>query len=216
MERVAEFVSRSQEAVVPEGLIIPGAGYRWPNATVSFCISPQLPDPQRVLDAIKHWEANTPIRFKNLGTLCNLHIGIVIEHVNFVPGNECSSAVGFQHTIQDIILAPGCLVGQVIHEIGHTVGLWHEQSRRDRDQYVTIHYDNIKPGQVHNFDQHVSDGQDIGVYDYSSIMHYEANAFAIDATKPTITTKPPGIPIGQRRGLSRGDIEAVRAMYPGP
>ena len=29
-----------------------------------------------------------------------------------------------------------------------------------------------------------------------------------------IVTKPPGIPIGQRNGLSAGDIAAVRMLYP--
>ena len=34
----------------------------------------------------------------------------------------------------------------VLHEIMHTLGFWHEQSRPDRDDYVTVFYENIKPG----------------------------------------------------------------------
>ena len=37
---------------------------------------------------------------------------------------------------QDITLGAGCTVGNCIHEIGHAVGLWHEQSREDRDAFL--------------------------------------------------------------------------------
>ncbi|MEO5711622.1 MAG: M12 family metallopeptidase [Nocardioidaceae bacterium] len=67
-------------------------------------------------------------------------------------------------------LAPGGTTGNAIHEIGHTVGMWHEQSRQDRDAFVTIHWANIQTGLEHNFNQHVSDGDNVGNYDYGSIM----------------------------------------------
>ena len=38
----------------------------------------------------------------------------------------------------------------------------------------------------HNFDQHISDGDDVGTYDYGSIMHYPRDAFSIDGSD-TIT-----------------------------
>jgi hypothetical protein len=39
-----------------------------------------------------------------------------------------------------------CLVfATVLHELLHKVGLWHEQMRYDRDDYITVKYDNIAP-----------------------------------------------------------------------
>ena len=97
--------------------------------------------------------------------------------------------------------------------MGHVVGLWHEQSREDRDTYVKILWENMQPDLTYNFTQNIYDGDDIGLYDYGSIMHYPTSGFSANG-KPTIETIPPGIPIGQRAGLSAGDIAAVKRMYP--
>lgn len=38
--------------------------------------------------------------------------------------------------------------GIVVHELGHVIGFWHEHTRPDRDEHVSIVRDNIQPGTI--------------------------------------------------------------------
>ncbi len=196
---------------VESGVIITGAQFRWKDCKIPYTIDAGLPNQARVTDAIAHWEANTPFRF-TLRTAANA--AQFPDWVTFRSSSGCSSSVGRQGGQQFVNLGDGCSKGNAIHEIGHTAGLWHEQSREDRDSFVTIHWDKIQPGLQHNFDQHISDGDDVGAYDYGSIMHYPRNAFSIDGSD-TITPIQAGAQIGQRTALSPGDIAAAKVLCPG-
>lgn len=189
---------------------ITGSQFRWPTCQVPYEIDPALPNQQRVTDAIAHWEVNTPIRFP-LRTAANQ--GQYPNWVRFTDAGGCWSMVGMQGGQQTISLGAGCGTGNAIHEIGHAVGLWHEQSREDRDLFVTIQWQNIQSGMAAQFNQHITDGDDLGAYDYGSIMHYPRTAFSSNGQDTIVPTDPAAV-IGQRNGLSAGDLAGVRALYP--
>ncbi len=198
--------SAASDENVLEGVVV--TGHRWTNGIIPYEIDSTLSNQNRVHGAIAHWEEFTIIRFVQR-TAANA--GQYPNFVRFRPAGGCSSSVGMRGGLQHINLASGCDLGNTIHEIGHTVGLYHEQSREDRDNWITVHADHITASHAHNFDQHITDGDDIGPYDYASIMHYPNKAFSKDG-QDTITTKG-GEPIGQRIGLSAGDIATVWHIY---
>jgi hypothetical protein len=108
-----------------------------------------------------------------------------------------------------------------MHEIGHAVGLVHEQQRRDRNSFVRILTKNIEEDRKGNFRMYPErSGMDVGSYDYDSIMHYGARAFGIQDSagrrRTTVQPKRPGASIGQRFALNRGDVNTVFHIYVSP
>ena len=182
---------------------------RWPDNTVYYSIDSNLSSKERVTDAIKHWEANTSLKFVQRTSQSN--------YVYFTTGSGCSSYVGMIGGRQNITLSTSCSTGNTIHEIGHAVGLWHEQSRVDRDKHITVHFQNIQSGREHNFKTYAengADGQEFTSYlDFGSIMMYSAFSFSSNG-QPTITKLNGSTYSVQRTALSAGDKEGINSMYP--
>lgn len=183
--------------------------YLWPKNIVPYQIDKNVYDATIIEDAIDHWRTSTTLQFVERKS--------ETDYVVFTAGSGCSSAVGRQGEKQYITVSSSCTVGNIIHEIGHAIGLWHEQARMDAEQYITIHQENIKTGKEHNFKSYIDLGYDGVAYtdalDFESIMMYDSYSFSNNG-HPTITKKDGSIFQSQRYYLSDNDLKGIAKMYP--
>lgn len=182
-------------------------GDLWPNNTVYYTINSNLPDKERVTQAIEYYHTYTNLTFIERTNQSN--------YIDFIyDANGCSSYLGMIGGRQPIRLANWGTKGNVIHEIGHAIGLLHEHSKVGRDQYVNIIEENIQNGTQHNFTEFSSSNPNTNGFDFESIMLYSSYAFSKNG-KATIVKKNGEVFNTQRSRLSEDDLEIINEIYPG-
>ena len=186
----------------------------WPNAVVPFYFSGSWTAAQKqvVYDAMAGYSDNSRLCFIERASA-----SYVLKISKFADNDDCiggSSTMGYVRTPY-IDLKESAINHEVVtHELGHTVGMGHEHARSDRDNYITINYNNIKPSYRSYYDKAYNLTFQTG-YDIYSIMHYKStticNELLYDPTIPVLTTKNGGYI--HNTVLSIGDILTVQKLY---
>uniref|UniRef100_A0A1I7ZIA6 Metalloendopeptidase n=1 Tax=Steinernema glaseri TaxID=37863 RepID=A0A1I7ZIA6_9BILA len=182
----------------------------WTDARIPYTISSQYTSFSRskIAEAMAEYSKLTCIDFAPKSAADQ-------DYIHIVPDDGCYSLVGRVGGKQPVSLGDGCIQkGIIIHELMHAVGFFHEQSRADRDDYITINWSNVESGLEDQFDKYSLNMIDhLGTaYDYTSVMHYASTAFSKNG-KPTIEPRKKNAEIGQRRGFSENDIYKINKLY---
>ena len=142
-------------------------GRRWP-LPIQYVTDERLLKISKAMEAIKasidELEGTTCLRFDNrTGNQTSLtnNTGYIFFHLDT---HSCNAYVGYHRGRNIINLAPPCFTkGLVLHEIGHGLGLYHEHSRPDRDEYITIIKANMERVLTFNLKGHLG-GENITLY----------------------------------------------------
>ena len=192
-------------------------GTVWPNGKVYYYIDSVFNNAQRaaIAKGIQEIEEKSCVRFEAATSATKNYIYITDDR--FCYSTHIGKRV--QQGRQDISLGrQGCVYhGIIVHEFMHALGFHHEQNRADRDQYVTINWNNIVPSARSQFTREPDSESHGSSYDYYSVMHYAKWDFSSNG-RQTITPKRQVSEsgcnsIGQRCGMSTEDAKQMNALY---
>ncbi|XXY46111.1 M12 family metallopeptidase [Sorangium sp. So ce269] len=225
-----------QIASADAALVRVGGDKFWPDSNFRFCFASDilgtLPPAWEatVRSSLANMRRRLPVTFTEIDCTPTGLPGAdptsyVLFKRDYDDSGANSSETGFAGGVEYIRFFDAPDERTATHEILHALGMYHEQSRSDRENYVNINGSCIDDDKDDNYDEK-DDSITSGVYDYKSIMHYQTGLWC-DSARPSwcmipngrggtvcaTITKKDGTPIEVNSEMSREDINSMFYMY---
>lgn len=167
----------------------------WPGGIIPYQFDSGItPQEQEIyLDGLREWELAANVKFIPHTTEANY----VLLRFFYQKGTNTYVVSG---TEPSILTIDSLARNQICHEAGHLLGFQHEHVRTNRDDYITVNFNNLQsgvdgegPGSGGISDLYVIDtnSTSFGAYDFESVMHYGRQLFAADPNVDVIDPLPP-------------------------
>lgn len=177
----------------------------WPNSTVPYLLPANHPRKNTIQKAIDYMNEHTNV--------CLVPRTNQKGYIEFISENGNWADIGYREERRRVSVQDDN-ISLVIHEVMHSLGFYHTHVRQDRDKYVTVNMSNVEKGQEHNFEKTDNPQSNLGVYDYTSCMHYWSGAFAAkEGTKTIVRKDGKTEEMGRLEGMSETDIANIAAVY---
>jgi len=189
----------------------------WPNGSIPYIFDSSLDDynQKEIIERVT--------QFLNESASLHFHPRKSDEdhYVVFKRGEQhCYANVGFRLGETIVSLSPRCGEKEIYHELLHVLGLFHEQNRPDRDDYIQVLWENIDEENWAQFEKFSVSSypfnlQDLNEFpfEFETIMLYDSKAFSNTTDYSMVTNDGTPFPNKLTRPTPT-DLARIKALYP--
>uniref|UniRef100_A0A8R1HHQ4 Zinc metalloproteinase n=2 Tax=Caenorhabditis japonica TaxID=281687 RepID=A0A8R1HHQ4_CAEJA len=153
---------------------------KWPDNLVYYYFDSSVSSLKQQLfgTAFAYISSLTCISFKESSTAAN--------RLKIIGTGGCASYIGMNGGEQTLWFGDGCeIFGTAVHELMHTLGIFHAHSRYDRDDYLAVNLNGVPDDMLANLQEETTKTTYNAVpFEFGSTMMYRQNTWGDNTLYP--------------------------------